>query len=191
MFEGLQKHSQSLYLIILVASVATIFGLNWGPGARGCSEGHITITYAARVYGYISEHDLGDRVRLLGWQNQERCRREMQDADIFLAPSVVDADGRGEGGAPTTILEAQAMGMPVVSTRHCDIPYVTRPGESALLVGERDDEALAEALVELLEQPERWSQMGRAGRDHVERHHDVTVEAARLEEIYAGLGATA
>jgi colanic acid/amylovoran/stewartan biosynthesis glycosyltransferase WcaL/AmsK/CpsK len=144
-------------------------------------------TYAARVYSYIRMHDLEDRVRMLGWQNIDHCLREMQDADIFLHPSVVDDEGRGEGGAPTAILEAQALGMPVVSTTHCDIPYVTRPGESALLAPERDSGALADALRSLLDDPARWEEMGRAGRAHVEERHDITREAERLEERYLAL----
>ena len=143
--------------------------------------------YAAEVYSYIRDEGLEDCVKLLGWQSNERCLREMQAADIFLHPSVVDADGRGEGGAPTSILEAQALGMPVVSTTHCDIPYVTRPEESALLVPERDGEALADALRTLLDDPERWEEMGRAGRLHMERNHDIGREAERLEERYLAL----
>jgi colanic acid/amylovoran biosynthesis glycosyltransferase len=143
--------------------------------------------YAARVYSFVRSRGLEDRVTLLGWQNNDACLREMRDADIFLHPSVVDDDGRGEGGAPTSILEAQALGMPVVSTLHCDIPYVTLPGESALLVPERDSAALAEALRTLLDHPDRWAAMGRAGRHHIERNHDIATEAARLEERYLAL----
>jgi len=143
--------------------------------------------YAARVYSYIRGEGLRDCVRLLGWQSNDRYVREMQNADIFLHPSVVDADGRGEGGAPTTILEAQALGMPIVSTLHCDIPYVTRPGQSALLVPERDSAALADALRTLLDHPERWAEMGRAGRRHVEQNHDISREAPRLEGHYLSL----
>lgn len=145
--------------------------------------------YAARVYSYIRRHDLDDCVRLLGWLNNESCLREMQDGDIFLHPSVVDSDGRSEGGAPTSILEAQALGMPVVSTTHCDIPYVTRPGESALLAPERDGPALAEALRALLDEPGRWEAMGGAGRAHVEERHDIVREARELERKYASLAA--
>jgi colanic acid/amylovoran biosynthesis glycosyltransferase len=144
-------------------------------------------SYAARVHGYIRAHDLQDRVSLLGWLNNDECLREMDAADIFLHPSVVDDDGRGEGGAPTSILEAQAMGMPVVSTVHCDIPYVTRPGESALLVPERDGPALAQALRTLLDDPGRWEEMGRAGRAHMEERHDIRREAERLEDRYVEL----
>ena len=144
-------------------------------------------SYAARVHAYIRDHDLHDCVRLLGWLNNDQCLREMDAADVFLHPSVVDDDGRGEGGAPTSILEAQAMGLPVVSTLHCDIPYVTRPEESALLVPERDGAALADALRTLLDDPGRWADMGRAGRAHMEERHDIRREAARLEDSYMEL----
>src|SRR5262249_59076253 len=96
-------------------------------------------------------------------------------------------EGRGEGGAPTTILEAQALGMPVVSTTHCDIPNVTRPGESAVLVGERDAEALADALRRLLDDRASWEAMARSGRAPVAEHHDISREAERLEDRYLAL----
>jgi colanic acid/amylovoran biosynthesis glycosyltransferase len=111
----------------------------------------------------------------------------MQQADIFLHPSIVGENGVSEGGAPTTILEAQALGIPVVSTYHCDIPNVTVPGESALLVPERDSQALAQTLRTLLDHPQRWESMGRAGRRHIERYHDIEHEVAALEDKYIAL----
>lgn len=148
--------------------------------------------YAARVHAFIREHRLQDCVRLLGFLNHDRYLAELRRGDIFLHPSIVDDAGISEGGAPTTILEAQAVGLPVVSTLHCDIPAVTVPGESALLVPERDGRALADALGTLLDDPGRWEAMGRAGRGHVEAHHDISIEAAGLEDRYfALLGATA
>lgn len=113
--------------------------------------------------------------------------RELDSASIFLHPSVVSADGDTEGGAPTVLLEAQAMGLPVVSTLHADIPNVTVPGKSALLVAERDADAIAEVLVALLDDPSGWAAMGRAGRRHVESYHDIHKEAPALEERYRSL----
>jgi colanic acid/amylovoran biosynthesis glycosyltransferase len=144
-------------------------------------------SYAAEIHAYIRANHLQDCVRLLGFLNWEDCIAELQRCDLFLHPSVVDRDGRGEGGAPTTIIEAQALGMPVVSTYHCDIPNVTLPGESALLVPERDVGALADALRTLVNEPERWEPMGRAGRRHVEELHDIAKEARRLEDRYLAL----
>ncbi len=144
-------------------------------------------TYAARVYAAIRAHRLQPCVRLLGFVDHAEYLRELASADVFLHPSVVDDDGLSEGGAPTTILEAQALGIPVVSTRHCDIPNVTVPGESALLVPERDAAALADALRQLLDDPERRARMGRAGRAFVAEHHDIAHEAPLLEARYDAL----
>ncbi len=124
---------------------------------------------------------------LLGFVTHDRMIREMQDADLFLQPSVTAADGDSEGGAPTTLLEAQACGLPVLATQHADIPYVVAEGESALLAPERDVDALFKNLLVLLEEPERWAPMGSAGRVRVEHLHDALVEVPRLEQLYLEL----
>jgi colanic acid/amylovoran biosynthesis glycosyltransferase len=143
--------------------------------------------YAARVYDAIRTLRLQDCVRLLGFVGHDVYLRELAAADVFLHPSLVDDDGLSEGGAPTTILEAQALGIPVVATLHCDIPNVTIPGESALLVPERDPAALADALRQLLDDPDRRARMGHAGRAFVAAHHDIARAAPLLEERYDAL----
>jgi colanic acid/amylovoran biosynthesis glycosyltransferase len=143
--------------------------------------------YAARVYAFIRVHRLRGCVRLLGFLNHDEYLRELRGADVFLHPSVVDRDGIGEGGAPTTILEAQALAVPVVSTLHCDIPNVTLPGESALLVPEHDCAALANALRQLCDDPGMRTRMGRAGRKFVAQWHDIEREAPALEDHYLAL----
>jgi len=143
--------------------------------------------YAARVHDYVRRHGLADCVRAVGFLNHTDYLAELGAADIFLHPSIVTDDGVSEGGAPTTILEAQAAGLPIVSTQHCDIPYVTVPGRSAILVPERDARSLARALRELLDEPHRWEAYGRAGREHVARFHDVDTEARGLEDRYLAL----
>ena len=57
MFEGLQKYSQTLFMVILGATVLA-FGLSWGPGSRGCSDGKLEVTYVAKVHGHtVTETD--------------------------------------------------------------------------------------------------------------------------------------
>ena len=109
---------------------------------------------------------------------------EMDAADIFIHPSVTAANGDSEGGAPTTILEAQVCGLPVVSTTHADIPSIVVPGESAMLAPERDVVTLGNYLCTLLSEPERWAEMGMLGRSFVERYHNVATEIGPLEERY-------
>lgn len=130
---------------------------------------------------------LADAVSFLGFLRHEALLAELDDADLFIQPSVTAADGDSEGGAPTTLLEAQACGLPVLATRHADIPFVVPDGESGLLCPERDAEALARNLLALAKAPERWAPMGAAGREHVERFHDVDRETARLEDLYRSL----
>jgi colanic acid/amylovoran biosynthesis glycosyltransferase len=120
----------------------------------------------------------------LGMRPHEEVIAHLDWADAVLHPSVTASDGDSEGGAPTILIEAQACGVPVIATKHADIPYVTVPGKSALLARERDVDGLVACLREFVDGPQRWSEMGRAGRRHMEAQHDIAREARRLEAVY-------
>jgi colanic acid/amylovoran biosynthesis glycosyltransferase len=128
--------------------------------------------------------DLAGRVDLLGYRDFPAYLEELATAHFLMAPSVTAADGDTEGGAPVCLLDAQASGLPILATTHCDIPEVTVPGRSALLAPERDAAALAENLERLLSHPEKWPAMGRAGRAHVEAEFDVRRQGERMGELY-------
>ena len=140
-----------------------------------------------QIESLISELGLEECVTLLGAQPSSRVAEEMAQAHIFLSPSVTAADGDSEGGAPTTLIEAQASGLPVVSTTHADIPEVVLDGKSGFLVAERDVPALAERITYLIESPQCWEAMGEAGRRHVEQSYDSHLITRKLEEIYLRL----
>ena len=86
--------------------------------------------------------------------------------------------------ARMVILEAQASGLPAISSYHADIPEVVVDGKSALFAPERDVKTLAKHLEYLVEHPDVWGAMGRAGREHVEQEYDVMVQVGKLEKIY-------
>ncbi len=130
------------------------------------------------------ELSLWERVTFLGWVEHLRMAELMAQAHLFVLASRTDPQTEQTEGSPTVLLEAQAMGLPVVSTLHGDIPFIVRHGETGLLVPEGDAEALAAALDELLQHPERWGEMGRAGRALVESQHEMRCVGARLEEMY-------
>lgn len=136
------------------------------------------------IEGRIARADLAGRVDLLGYRPFPEYLLELQRAQFLMAPSVTARDGDSEGGAPVCILEAQAAGMPVIASEHCDIPEATVPGGSALLSPERDVAALAANLERLLERPEEWEAMGRAGRAHMESQFDVRRQGARMADLY-------
>ena len=130
---------------------------------------------------------LNGAIRWLGFLPYPAFREALLTHHLFLSPSRTATDGDSEGGAPVSIIEAEATGIPVVSTLHADIPEVVVAGQTALLSAERDVDSLAENLERLVAQPDLWEPMGRAGRAHVEEHHDVRKQVRRLEDIYSRL----
>jgi colanic acid/amylovoran biosynthesis glycosyltransferase len=91
-------------------------------------------------------------------------RQWLNRASVVAIPSVVASDGDSEG-LPTIQLEAQAMGAPVVATRHSGIPEGVIEGVTAELVDERDTRALAMALRSFLESRDKVRDFGEAGRE--------------------------
>jgi colanic acid/amylovoran biosynthesis glycosyltransferase len=138
----------------------------------------------------VSRLGLAGCTQMLGFLSHRDMLEEMDAADLFLQPSVTGDDGDSEGGAPTTLLEAQACGLPVLATTHADIPWIVAHGESGLLAPERDVESLTSHLLALLKEPERWAALGAAGRERVERFHDAAQETRRLEALYLELAET-
>ena len=133
----------------------------------------------------VTQLGLGDAVVMLGAQPREVFLDEMDRAHLFLAPSRTAPDGDSEGGAPTTLLEAQACGLPILATRHADIPRIVKENDSALLCDEQDAGALGANIALLAANPSRWPSMGRAGRAHVEAEHDIRKLVTQMEILYA------
>jgi colanic acid/amylovoran biosynthesis glycosyltransferase len=138
-----------------------------------------------RMRALAASLGIADRVDFAGYRSLEETRAALASHDLLLQPSLTASDGDGEGGAPTVILEAQACGMPVVSTTHDDIPHVTAPGASAWIAPQGDPGALAELLRRTVEESACWGDMGRAGRAKVEADHDADRVVEGLEGLYA------
>lgn len=134
----------------------------------------------------IDALNVSDKVKILGWKRQEEIVGLMKGADILLAPSVTSEDGDQEG-IPVVLMEALAQGLPVISTQHAGIPELVQDGEFGFLVPERDVDALTEKLEYLVEHPETWPEMGRAGRDYVERYYDINKLNDQLIQLYQRL----
>lgn len=139
------------------------------------------------VDDYIKSANISGWVKLLGMKSHDDVIKELNNADIFLHPSVTASDGDSEGGAPTIIIEAEAAGLPVVSTFHADIPEVVIDGKTGFLVKERDVLAIAEKLEYLIKNQELWQGLGKNGREHIRRNYDISKEVKKLEDIYLSL----
>jgi len=140
-----------------------------------------------KIMDVIARYGLTTNVRLLGFQPYSVLLKELYDHHIFLSPSVTAADGDTEGGAPVTIIEAAASGMPVVSTRHCDIPDVLGAYGAEMFAEERDVQGLVSILSRLIHGVQTWRELLVQCRSRVEVNHDPELQGTRLGEIYKGL----
>ncbi len=142
--------------------------------------GPLRAEYEARAAG------LGLRCRFLGTQPAAMVREWMARATVFCVPSVVAASGDAEGFG-MVFIEAQAMGLPVVSTLSGGIPEAVEHGETGLLVTERDSMALAAALLALIENDELWRRYSAAGRKRVVSQFNLLRQTERLENVFTRL----
>ena len=137
----------------------------------------------------IREFNVGEHIHLLGWKTQHEIIEILGNSDILIAPSVTSNTGDKEG-IPVSIMEAMAMGMPIVSTIHSGIPELVRDSESGFLVPERDVDALFLKLEYLVENPEKWVEFGMTGRKHVEQYFNINTLNDQLVRIYEKLSST-
>jgi len=126
---------------------------------------------------------LDDALKLHGAVPVARLREELSRSDLLLQPSEVDPEGRCEG-VPNSILEAMAVGLPVVATQHGGIPEAVVDGETGVLVPEHEPAALARAVIGLAD-PARRQRLGAAGRARVEVHFAQEGQASELAERIA------
>jgi glycosyltransferase involved in cell wall biosynthesis len=133
---------------------------------------------------------LGADVTFAGALPPAEVEAHLRASRMLAAPSRTARDGDAEG-LPTTVLEAAALGLPVVATRHSGIPEAVVHGETGLLSPEGDPVALAANITRLLADEPLRSRFGARGRAHVAAHFDLARQSARLEELYDRLSAAA
>jgi len=127
----------------------------------------------------IAELDLGDWVELPGAMPRDALLSLYPRASVVVAPCVIGADGNRDG-LPTVLVEAMALGVPVISTAVTGIPELVRDGSTGQIVPQDDPVALATAIRGTLDQRGRALDMAREGRRLVEAGFDLRRNAAKL-----------
>ncbi|WP_246186893.1 glycosyltransferase [Microlunatus speluncae] len=125
---------------------------------------------------------LEDRVRLLGALPQTAVARLVGSAAAFAAPCVIGDDGNRDG-LPTVVLEAMALGTPVVATGVTGLPEILDDGRTGLLIDQHDPAGLAAALARLLHQPDLRSGLAKAARELIELEFDASRQATKIADV--------
>jgi colanic acid/amylovoran biosynthesis glycosyltransferase len=126
----------------------------------------------------IKKHRLEERVRITGWKGSQGVRDEITLADAMVLPSFAE-------GLPVVIMEALALGRPVLSTYVAGIPELLEPGTNGWLVPAGSVDALVNALRQVIKTPiEQLAAMGKAGAARVAQRHDATTEARKLSDLF-------
>jgi colanic acid/amylovoran biosynthesis glycosyltransferase len=133
--------------------------------------------------GLARQLGFNDQVRFAGFLSQAELYKQFAQSHIFLHPSELGRDGNQEG-VPNSMLEAMASGLPVFATNHGGIPEAIDDGVSGVLVGERDHEALACALLDWTSRPEALAQLARRGAEAVAEKFERRAQARALEDFY-------
>lgn len=131
----------------------------------------------------VSDLNIEEKVKFVGFVQQDEVVDLFKDAHIFLLPSVTAMAGDQEG-IPVVLMEAQAVGLPIVSTYHSGIPELVEDGGSGFLVPEKDVVQLAEKLFYLTEHPQLLSKMGTRGRRIVEEKFNIKKLNRQLADIF-------
>jgi len=118
------------------------------PEARMTIVGEGPDEAAARAL--VERLGCGASVAFLGSRSHGEVIDLLARSAVLVHPSATAKDGDSEGGAPTILLEAQAVGTPVVSTKHADIPNIAPEGPGVRLCDEHDVEALGAAVADAL-----------------------------------------
>ncbi|MBN1972656.1 MAG: glycosyltransferase [Sedimentisphaerales bacterium] len=125
-------------------------------------------------------------VQLHGSLIRSNVLQFLQKAHILIHPSIRAANNEEEG-IPNILKEAMASGLPVIATKTGGIPEIVEDGVTGFLVPQKDVEALVEKIIYLIEHPQIWAGIARAGRARIESEYDSDKLNEQLIELYRQL----
>ncbi|MDJ0701718.1 MAG: glycosyltransferase [Leptolyngbyaceae cyanobacterium MO_188.B28] len=131
-----------------------------------------------QIEGLIAQFGLHDQIEITGWLSGLEVQQQILNARAMVLPSFAE-------GLPVVIMEALALGRPVISTYVAGISELVEPGVNGWLTPAGSVEALTQAMRELLQSSvETLEEMGKAGRQQVTKRHDSLQEAKKLATLF-------
>lgn len=136
--------------------------------------------FRSQIEKYIARFNLTDKVKIAGWISGDQVKEVILASRALVLPSL------GEG-LPVVLMEAMALGRPVVTTFISGIPELVRSDVDGWLVPAGDPDSLANALRICIEaSDELIRRMGEAARARVLERHNLDLEAKKLQDLFIG-----
>jgi len=122
----------------------------------------------------VKEKDISEKVYFAGYSNEVAAW--LKCFDIFVLPSLSE-------GMPVVVLEAMFMKLPVVATNVGGTGEVVLDGKTGLLVPKADPERLAEAILQLIKNPQQRQELAEAGYKRAREHFTADIMVKRYQDI--------
>jgi colanic acid/amylovoran biosynthesis glycosyltransferase len=142
-------------------------------------DGYLRSTIEAE----IARLNLNDTIEMKGALTAGEVQKHLAQSDVFVLPAIVDDHGKRDG-IPVALMEAMAMGIPVISTDVSGIPELIENRHSGLLVPEKDVNALADAIETSLQDEELRKTISIAARNRIEESFDLQRSAAQMLRLF-------
>lgn len=137
------------------------------------------------ITNQIKASNIANDITLYGYRSYDFFIEKTYDCDVFIQASKTTADNDKEG-TPMALVDAMATGMPVVSTRHSDIPEIVIDGYNGFLAEENSVDDLIKCLKHIITY-EKFEEMSINARKHVEENFDATIQTNKLDDLYLSL----
>ncbi len=152
------------------------------------------VSFQCAIYGdgplcqeleqWIQEHGMTDEVSLKGDRTQQELISVYQDATLFALTPIQTEDGDRDG-IPNVLVEAMAVGLPVITTAVSGIPELVEHNQNGLLYQSHDVEGISSGIIDLLQDVQKRRRLGSAASKKVREQFDVTQAASRLRALFA------
>ncbi|MBD3418842.1 MAG: glycosyltransferase [Chitinivibrionales bacterium] len=126
---------------------------------------------------------IDDIVEFAGELPREKVLAELENATVFVLPSVIARTGKMEG-IPVALMEAMAMKLPVVATAISGIPEILVNNKNGILIREKNSRELCRAVMSLIADVEYAARLGESARATIEQDYDQKKNVAALYRLF-------
>lgn len=136
-----------------------------------------------QLHQLVHDLKLEGYIQFKGDQSDLELMHYYENAEMFILPCIIAENGDRDG-IPVAIMEAMAMELPVISTMVSGIPELVEDGVSGILVSQKDEKAIADAIIKLHKDRNLRLEMGKKGRQIIEYKYNIVSESEKLIKIF-------